>query len=394
MRNRLIPLVVLVISTFLSIIAVRTACSATAGDSPRVLALVNGTLIDGSGGDPLPDAVLLIRGGRIAAAGKRSAVTVPEGAETIDLGGGTILPGFFNAHVHDGFQPSRLQAWLQAGVTSVVDMGLRPGQAPRDMVIARDGALDKPEYARVFTAGPMITVPNGYGLLFVTSPADARQKVLALLDDGVDLIKISQEDGYAGMHGLPKLSDEMMAAIVSSAHNREKRVAAHITQAAYLEIALRAGSDIIAHVPYDYTEPAVLEAAARKGVYLTPTFSVFRSYGAPIASCMRNLSVFVLAGGKVALGSDFNGGPGEFEQGIPMYEIECMRDAGMTPLQIIVAATRNAAWVCGRENQLGTLEPGKIADVLVVGGDPLRDLHCLREVRLVLKGGVVVVDRR
>ena len=276
--------------------AVRTARSATAGDSPRVLALVNGTLIDGCGGDPLPDAVLLIEDGRIAAAGKRSAVAVPEGAATIDLKGGTILPGFFNAHVHDGFAPARLQAWLQAGVTSVVDMGLRPGQAPREMAAAREGTLDKPEYARVFTAGPMVTVPNGYGALFVTSPGDARQRVLALLDDGVDLIKISQEDGYAGMHGLPKLSDEMMASIISSAHERGRRVAAHITQAAYLAIVLRAGADIIAHVPYDYTEPAVLEAAARKGVYLTPTFSVFRSYGAPIASCVGNLRGFAQAG--------------------------------------------------------------------------------------------------
>ena len=77
-----------------------------------------------------------------------------------------------------------------------------------------------------------------------------------------------------------------------------------------------------------------------------------------------------------------------------MYEIECMQGAGMTPMQIIVAATRNAAWVAGRENQLGTLEPGKIADVIVIAGDPLRDMGSLREVGLVLKGGTVVVDRR
>jgi imidazolonepropionase-like amidohydrolase len=107
-----------------------------------------------------------------------------------------------------------------------------------------------------------------------------------------------------------------------------------------------------------------------------------------------NLRRFVAAGGGVALGTDYQGAPNvHFDQGMPITEIVLMAQAGMTPMQIIVAATRDAAHACGPERELGTLEPGKLADVLVVEGDPLTDLRALTQTRMVVRDGVIIMQR-
>jgi imidazolonepropionase-like amidohydrolase len=236
----------------------------------------------------------------------------------------------------------------------------------------------------------MLTVPGGYGALEVTSPEDARQKVFEELALGVDLIKISMEDGYAGQTGLPKLTDAEIAAIISAAHERGALVSGHITQTKYLKILVEAGVDDIAHIPYDVTPLEVWKEMVAKDIYLVPTFTVFRNYGAPVSACVLNLENFLKEGGQVALGNDYGGGPGEFELGIPIYEIEQMSRAGMTPMQIIVAGTKNGAVVSGMDDQLGTLEIGKIADVLVVSGNPLDDLQNLTSIRMVIHNGTVI----
>jgi imidazolonepropionase-like amidohydrolase len=254
----------------------------------------------------------------------------------------------------------------------------------------RDATRKNPKYARLVSAGYMMTVPDGYGDLFVVSTQDARLKVLWQLDAGVDMIKVSLEDGYAGKSGLPKLSQEQLKAIIAAAHERGTRVSGHITQARYLSDLVDAGVDDVAHNAYDVIPLDVLQRMVAKGIYLVPTFTVFRNYNAPVQTCVENLRRFVEQGGQVALGNDYGGGPGQFELGIPMYEIEMMSKASMTPMQIIVASTLHAAHVSHLENELGTLEPGKIADVLVVKGNPLQDLHALKDVQLVIHAGVVI----
>jgi imidazolonepropionase-like amidohydrolase len=356
------------------------------------LALVNGTLIDGTGADPVPEAVILIAGDRLAAVGPAASVQVPPGVETIDLGGRTVLPGFINAHVHYGYDTSNLQAWAQGGVTTVRDEGVISDWTLAEVSAFLAEVRGDARYARLVSAGFMITVPGGYGGLYVSMPDEARQKVFEELDAGVDLIKVSLEDGYAGRSGLPKLTSEELAAIVAAAHARGTLVSGNITQAAYLQPMLDAGVDDIAHVPYDAIPSASLKQMVQQGVYLTPTFTVYRNYGAPVAGCVANLRQFVRLGGKVALGNDFGGGPGDFETGIPMYEIENMAAAGMTPMQVIVASTKNAAHVANMESEIGTLEAGKIADILVVDGDPLADLQALTGVRLVIHDGVIIRD--
>ncbi len=357
-------------------------------------ALVNGVIIDGTGAAPVQDGVLVVKGRIIDAVGPRQQVAVPAGAEVVDVEGATILPGVINAHVHDAFDESRLKIWAWNGVTTVRDEGMRRRLPFETQVAIRDSARLKPECARLVSAGYIMTVPGGYGGLEVTSSADAREKVFEQLDKGVDLIKLAQEDGYAGQSDLPKLSGEEMSAIIAAAHQRGTLVSAHITQSSYWRIVAEAGVDDVAHVAYDPVPDAVLETMVTKKIVLVPTFTIFRNYNAPVSVCIDNLRRHVNRGGSVALGNDYGGGPGSFEEGIPFYELTCMLQAGMSTMSILVACTRNAAQVAHIDSILGTLEAGKLADVLVVRGDPLSDLNALSRVRLVIREGINIRAER
>jgi imidazolonepropionase-like amidohydrolase len=305
--------------------------------------------------------------------------------------GATILPGFINAHVHRAFDKANLQAWAEGGVTTVRDEGAMPASIA-GLKAFRAGIAADPHYARLVSAGTMLTVPGGYGYLYVSSPGEARRKVFDELDAGADLLKLSLEDGYAGTHGLPKLTPEEMKAIVTAAHERGTLVSGHITQGAYLQPMIDAGVDDIAHLPYDTLPPDSLRQMVQKGIYLTPTFTVFRNFGAPVNMLVENLRQFIKLGGQVALGNDYGGGPGDFELGIPMYEIEMMSRAGMTPMQIILACTIKAAHVSTVGNEVGTLEPGKFADILIVNGNPLDDLQVLTKIKMVIHAGTIIRD--
>jgi imidazolonepropionase-like amidohydrolase len=361
----------------------------------KVTAIVNGTLIDGTGAEPVANAVVLIQGERILAAGARDKVVLPQGAELLDAAGGTILPGFINAHVHRGFNEENLAAWVRGGVTTVRDEAISGTPTSlKEKIQFRDQVNKNNKLARLVSAGYMISAPQGYGDLYVNSVEEARQKVQEELDAGVDMIKISMEDGYAGASGLPKLSMEEMKVIIETAHQRKVRVSGHITQTKYLQMIVEAGVDDAAHLAYDPIPQDILRSMVDKGIYFTPTFTVFRNYQAPVDQVVKNLANFNKIGGKVALGNDYGGGPGSFELGIPMYEIEKMAEAGLTPMQVIVASTANAADVVGLKQDLGTLLPGKRADVLVVAGDPLKDLKVLSQVFMVVHNGQLIFPEK
>jgi imidazolonepropionase-like amidohydrolase len=365
---------------------------ASASPSPRpapTLAIVNGTLIDGTGAAAVPNAVVLIAGDRIIAAGPAATLAVPAGTRTVDAGGGTIMPGFINAHVHFAFDEANLKAWAQGGVTTVRDESATPEQIA-GLKAFRSQIEKNPSDARLISSGSMLGVPGGYGQRFVNSVDEARAAVLDEVDKGVDGVKISMESGYANTHGLPVMPDDEQKVIVDTAHAHGLYVSGHITIGHYLGPMLDAGVDDVAHMPTDPAPLASLQNMVDRGVYITPTFTVFRNYGAALGTAEANLAQFVKLGGKVALGNDYGGGPGTFELGIPMFEIEEMSAAGMTPMQIIVAGTSNAAHVIRMTDSLGTLEAGKLADVLVVNGDPLSSLKALTDVRYVVHGGTVI----
>ncbi len=355
------------------------------------IAVIGGTLIDGHGGEPITNAVILINGERIEKVGIAGDFEIPAGTTILDVNGSTILPGFINAHVHNAFSEANLKAWAAGGVTTVRDESLGSKPIAENMAW-RESIKNDPTYARLISAGQMISVPGGYGSLTVTSPEKARQAVLDELDLGVDQIKVALEDGYAGESGLAKLTPEELAVIVETAHQAGTRVSGHITESAYIAAMLDAGVDDIAHSSYDLIPYDILQRMVDEDVIMIPTFTVFRNYGGELSGCILNLKNFVKAGGMVALGNDFGGGPGDFELGIPMFEIEMMALADMTPMQIIQAATYNAAITVGQEAQIGTLENGKIADILVVEGDPLADLQVLTNIRLVIHNGTIIVQ--
>jgi imidazolonepropionase-like amidohydrolase len=154
---------------------------------------------------------------------------------------------------------------------------------------------------------------------------------------------------------------------------------------------LDADVDDIAHIVEDPLSDQLGARVVKDDVYWAPTLELWKRVGQQTdRRAVANLSRFVQAGGKVALGTDYAGYNAVFDLGMPVAEIELMREAGMTPMQIIVAATMHAARVCNLDHELGTLAPGKIADVLVVDGDPLQDLRALTRVRMVIHNGVII----
>jgi len=376
--------------------AVATPSQSAIAASP-VLALISGTLIDGTGRPPIPDAVVIVRGDRIDKVGPRGSVRIPAGATVIDMGGGTILPGFINAHVHDAFSERNLEAWAQAGVTTVRDEGIISSRPLPELLALRDRLAADPRYARLVSAGRMIAPPNGYGLLFVVSPAQAQKAVEDEIASGVDLIKFSIEDGYGRRNDLPLPEPASVAAIVAAAHKGGRLVSAHVTEAAFLKQAVDAGADDVGHMAWDPVDQDTIAKMVARQTYVTPTITVLDAYGAADGA-LDNLRRFDMAGVKIALGNDYTDVPQNnfrhFELGMPMHEMSRMVDAGMTPMSIIVAATKHAAHVCQLDRTLGTVEPGKLADLLVSGGDPIRDLKALTAVRLVVHAGVVIRDSR
>ncbi len=354
------------------------------------LALVNGVLIDGTGAPPVRDAVLLVSAGRIAAVGQRDHVKLPAKTQILDVHGGTILPGIINAHVHNAYSAANLEAWARAGVTTVRDESPQmSASAARSIYAARSDQFASTRYARVVGATPMLTAPGGYGRLGIADVDDARTQVNTFLDLGADLIKISFEDNLPTGNLYPMLPLDRAQAIVAAAHARRVPVSVHVSRPKHVELAVQAGVDDIAHMTMDTPSDDLLARVVAQDIYWVPTLELWHGvgWGAPAD---RNLGRFVAAGGKVALGTDFAGYTIQFDLGMPIHEMEFMQGAGMTPMQIIVAATRNAAHVCNRADTLGTLEVGKIADVLAVDGDPLADLHALLNVRLVLHDGSIV----
>jgi imidazolonepropionase-like amidohydrolase len=372
-------------------------------------ALVNGTVVDGTGSDPVTDGVVVIEGGRIVAVGAGDQVTIPADIPVVDVDGATILPGFVNAHVHAAFDEDNLEAWAHSGVTTVRDLGawLDDGtggvQLPplvicpawgcddaASLFARRDELSNDARYARLVAAGPFISASRepGDGWLAVTSPQQAEPAINDLVDDGADLVKIYVEEptsGYAPVQ-------EAISATVKAAHARGVPASAHILIRTHLEYALEAGIDDLAHMIYDGLPEDLIARAIEQNVYWIPTLELAQCTG-NLTATADNLRSFQQSGGNVALGTDFAGYRNcDFDLGMPMTEIELMLEADMTPMQIIVAATSNGAHVCGLDDQIGTLEADKIADILIVEGNPLDDMQALTDVQMVIHNGVVIRD--
>jgi imidazolonepropionase-like amidohydrolase len=362
--------------------------------SDAVIAIINGTLIDGTGAAPQPLTTIVISAGLIEQVGSSSAIVVPDGALVIDVEGRTVLPGFINAHVHTDFDEDTIRAFAMDGVTTLRDLGYFGALSYEALFDSCDALNADERNAHVVAAGPLVTTVGGYGNYEVTSASDAARGAAELIDSGAGLIKIAIEDDLQG-RTWPMLSQEEIDTLVGTAHARGVRASAHVSRSPHVSMAIAAGVDDLAHMIVNPITQDLIDMLVENDIYWVPTLELWSGvserYGLDWDDiAINNLRLFNEAGGEVAVGTDFGGYTTPFDRGMPIREIQLMEAAGMTPMQIIVAGTRNAAYVCGLEDQLGTISAGKIADIIVLSSDPLEDPTALADVRVVIHRGKII----
>ncbi|MBF6331284.1 amidohydrolase family protein [Nocardia transvalensis] len=393
------------------------------------LALINATVLAGPELTPIPGATLLIENGVIVAVGRE--IAVPPDAQRRDLSGRTVLPGLIDSHVHLSapqrargeevgfwdmpgviadwyrFHPGKRKNFLRHGVTTVRSMGDENGWVHDFRRRIAEGELEGP---RLLIAGPLFTTPGGHPIATFgveaksdsvrvpDRPEQAREMVRTLVtgDDPVDLIKVVQERGNPERKVLEPIRPDILAAIIDEAHRHGTKVFAHWGTREDLADLLAAGIDGLDHLEprgvldgWPEGTPAVL---VQRGITLAPTLAVTDPVFTPEtkAAIRARLGEFRAAGGRIIAGSDA-GMPGVYAGDGLIRELELLVAAGLTPREAIIAATVTPAAALHTDT-IGVIEPGRIADLLIVTGDPLSDITALRKVDSVLREGRTVVD--
>jgi imidazolonepropionase-like amidohydrolase len=405
----------------------------------KPIALRAAHIFDATSDNMLSNGVVIVDGDRIVAAG--SNIAIPANAQVIDLGDATLLPGFIDSHVHltgesgdnwykdyfeNAFRHPAEQAHyaasyalktLNAGFTTVrnvgsedyIDVGLRnainngiiPGPRMLTAVYAigatgGHGDGDPLPPSRTHQLGPLEGVCNG--------AAECRAAVRYQIKYGADVIKFMPSGGVLSLSDpvdAPELSQEEMNAIVEEAHNWGRKVAAHCHGDAAAKMAILAGTDSIEHG--SFMKPETLALMKEKGTYLVPTRMAVYWTGSPDkvgkfppviqakakAAYAAHEQMFrnaLKAGVKIAFGTDSAVSP----HGLNAHEFSLMTDLGMSPAAALRSATSVASTLLGVNDRVGTLEAGKIADVVAVPGNPLTDIRATERVMFVMKDGKIV----
>lgn len=423
-------------------LAVATAAAvAIASAQGNVLVINHVTLVDGTGRAPVANATVVIEGGTIKAAGEHAQA--PAGARTIDGTGKFLIPGLIDAHIHlrggrggdrsaadqdrDGIRA--LHSYLYAGVTTVFDAGNRPEYITGLRERERSGAIVSP---RIFATGGTVASPNGHGGPYNVEAWPGDRKLLdAHLATKPDLAKIGQDEhGWGTRPMINKLPEDLLEKIIRYYHSKGVRIIIHVSNEHDAIEAIYAGADTLAHpiiqapmsdeyvrmmsvkhVPTvstltigdNYSRLAdhpefldqplyrdTLEAAERQTLKTEESakqkenrWAAWMKVMTPVAQDnMKRLNET----GKdiVAAGTDQSSGPAL------QRELELLAASGISPADTIVIATRNAARALGKLDELGTIEPGKLADLVLLKADPTRDINNAKQVDLVIKNGQIV----
>jgi imidazolonepropionase-like amidohydrolase len=410
--------------------------SAQQADSTARIAIRAGKLIDGRGGPPITNAVILIQGDRITAVG--SGLTIPANARVIDLSKSTVLPGFIDCHTHVTSQPVDYyedifrktpidvavmahvyaKRTLDAGFTTIRDVG-----SSEFIDVALRNAINRGDVPgpRILAATLTVGSTGGHGDLTGFSPYlkfgsfsgvadgvdDIRKLVRFEIKNGADVIKMIASAGVLSEEesvGAPQYSQEEMNAVVEEAAMWGRKVAAHAHGTEAIKRAIKAGVASVEHA--SMIDDEGIRLAKEHGTYLVMDIynddyimAEYKRLGYPqkildkealIGRTQReNFKKAAQAGARLAYGTD----SGVYPHGWNGKQFAKMVEWGLTPMQAIQTATVNAADLLGWPDRVGSIQAGRFADIVAVNGDPLADIKQLENVTFVMKGGVVAKQK-
>ncbi len=407
------------------------------------LVISNGQLIDGNGGPPVPNATVVVRDGRITFAGPASQAPPQDPtARTIDAKGGTILPGLVEAHFHPtyfnvaaledldikypveyvtllaaanaklalecGYTAARsggslfnIDVWLKKAIESDIALGPRLATSGRE-ICGVGGLMDwNPDFRKIGMEGLV---------LLINGPVEARSAVRKLVKDGIEWVKTYPTGDAAAPdtndHHTLCMTFEEMHAVVGTAHNHGLKVTGHCRATEGIINALKAGYDAIEHgtfmndealdlmlardvhcVPALYFEYASIQRGPEFGM----SQAVIDGHQETLDGGAESARRILKAGGCLGMGGDYGfawNPHGDYARELSFF----VNYVGFSPMEVLTCATRNGAKILGCLNELGTVEPGKLADILIVDGDPIADIRILEDRSrfiAVLQGGLV-----
>jgi len=388
----------------------------SAASRASFVAFTGATVIDGTGREPIANAVILVTNGRITAIGPAAQVKVPAAAEHVALNGKFIIPGLINAHGHVNM-PDDLKTYAVYGVTTVISLG-----GENDAVFAARAAQNVASLnrSRVYVSGPVLT-PR--------TPDEARTMVAGVAGQKVDWVKIRVDDNLGTA---TKMTPEVYRAVIEEAHKRNLRVATHLYYLADANGLLDAGTDFIAHsvrdveidnafvsklkasgrcysptlmrevstyvyesTPVFFSDSQFLKYANKEWVaagrdvsrqQATRTNTSAQKYKAQLPVATRNMKKLADAGVPIAMGTD-TGPNGRFQGYFELMELEMMVKGGLTTAAALNSANAVAAKCMGLDRELGTLESGKWADFVVLEHNPITNIVNVRHINSVFIAG-------
>jgi imidazolonepropionase-like amidohydrolase len=392
------------------------------------------TLIDGSGREPQANMDIMISEGRICALGRSASLfNEHQDVEIYPMHGMTLLPGLVDCHVHifadagpegciNAGEPSGLallraayhvRCTLEAGITTIRDLG---GQEHMEFALRHAIAAGYCSGPRMVLAGRLLSMTSAgadafRGMYREADGADeVRKAAREQLKAGADVIKVMATGAVmtpGEQPGASQFTFEELSAAADEAHKVGRKMAAHAHGSTGILTAVQAGADTIEHGSLLCESPEAIRLMAERGVFLVPTLATnaMITHGAEIPSFMaendhrlgdapqRSVRAALDANIPIAMGTD--AGVPFVKHGENAIELVLMVEAGLSPMQSIVASTSNAALALGLQDEIGTVEIGKCADLLAIDGDPLADISILthkERVRMVMQNGRIVVE--